>query len=146
MSAVIFQTEHAIFKFDRRDLTNQLNFLAIDNDSKEKTELLNLITTNRNEKILIPENHNWFEFIVPDLIDAGKGLVLCKTCDRNYDAIQLKIIEIGCGRSPVDIRREKKGVIKRLFTKKRKPPTMFGGWKIQCPEAHELTSIIWKTF
>ena len=146
MSVVIFQTEHAIFNFDRRDLPHQLNFLAIDYDSQEKTELLKLITTTRNEKILIPENHIWFEFIVPELIDAGKGSVLCKTCDRIYDAIRLKSIEIGCGRSPIDIRREKKGLIKRLFTKKRKPPEMFGGWKIQCPESHDLTSITWKTF
>ena len=86
--------------------------------------MLNLISADLIESIVIPEEPVYFDYIAVDLIGAGNGSALCKTCNKTYQAGQLKSIKVGCGGSPFDIKREKKGVIKRLFTKKRKPPTM----------------------
>jgi len=96
---------------------------------------------------VIPEEPVYFDYIALNLIDTGIGSAFCKTCNKTYLARNLKPIKVGCGQSPFDIRREKKGVIKRLFTKKRKPPTMWGGKGYNCPEGHNLISVItWKTF
>jgi len=109
--------------------------------------LLNLISADSEESIVIPEEPAYFEYIALDLIYAGKGSAFCKSCNKTYLARQLKSINVGCGQSPFDIKREKKGVIKRLFTKKRKPPAMWCGKGYNCPEGHNLISVItWKTF
>jgi len=86
-------------------------------DQDEVAKLLELISDDSIETILIPEEPVYFDYIVLDLIDAGKGSALCKTCNKTYMAGQLKPITVGCGGNPFDIKREKKGVIKRLFTK-----------------------------
>ena len=109
--------------------------------------MLELISDKSNETIVIPEEPVYFDYIALDLIAAGKGSVLCKACNKTYVARLLKPIKLGYGGSPLDIKREKKGVIKRLFTKRRRPPTMFAGKSFECPAGHNLISVItWKTF
>ena len=116
-------------------------------DRDEVAKLLELISIESNETIVIPEEPVYFDSIALDLICADKGSVFCKTCNKTYMARQLKPIKVGCGGSPFDIKREKIGLIKRLFTKKRKPPTMWGGKGYDCPAGHNLISVInWKTF
>jgi hypothetical protein len=96
---------------------------------------------------VIPEEPAFFEYITLDLIAAGHGSALCKSCNKTYLADQLKSTIVGFGGSPLDIQREKKSVFKRLFAKKRKPPTMFGGRGYECPAGHNLISVMtWKTF
>ena len=56
--------------------------------------------------------------IALDLFGAGHGFALCRTCNKTYEARQLKPINVGYDGNPFYIKREKKGVIKRLFTKK----------------------------
>ncbi len=73
--------------------------------------LLDLISTECNESIVIPEEPVYFDYIALDLIGAGNGSVSCKTCNKTYQAGQLKSIKVGYGGSPFDIKREKKGVI-----------------------------------
>jgi hypothetical protein len=113
----------------------------------EADKLLSLISADLYRVIRIPEEPAYFDFIALDLVDAGIGSALCKTCKKTYMARNLKPITVGCGGSPFDIKREKKGLINSLFTKKRKPPTMYGGKGYECPAGHNLLSvIIWKTF
>jgi hypothetical protein len=147
MRAVIFKTQNGVFKFDQKGVKKILRCNRSKYDLDEVANLQDLISTECNETIVIPEEPVYFEYIALDLIDAGIGSALCRTCNKTYQAGQLKSIKVGYGGSPFDIKREKKGVIKRLFTKKRKPPTMYGGKGYDCPEGHNLLSvIIWKTF
>ena len=107
---------------------------------------MKVISTASGETILIPNEHGYFGYVALDLIDAGKGSVTCKACNKIYKADELKPITVGHGRSPFDVNLKKKGGIKILFTKKQKMPAMFGGNGYQCPEGHELISMItWRT-
>ena len=147
MSAVIFQTVNVVFQFCQPEVKKQIVLKKSAYDTDEVKKLLNLISADSEESIVIPEEPAYFEYIALDLIYAGKGSAFCKSCNKTYLARQLKSIKVGCGQSPFDIKREKKGVINRLFTKKRKLPTMWGGKGYDCPVGHNLISVItWKTF
>ena len=147
MSAVIFQTVNVVFQFCQLEVMKQIVLKKTAYDTDEVNKLLNLISADSEESIVIPEEPAYFEYIALDLIYAGKGSAFCKSCNKTYLARQLKSINVGCGQSPFDIKREKKGVINRLFTKKRKLPTMLGGKGYDCPVGHNLISVItWKTF
>jgi len=145
--SVIFKTQNAVFKFDQKEVKELIVRKISDYDLDEVAKLLDLISADCNETIVIPEEPAYFEYIALDLIGAGHGSAHCKTCNKTYLAGQLKPITVGFGGSPFGIKIEQKGVIKRLFTKKRKPPTMCGGTGYECPLGHNLISVItWKTF
>jgi len=147
MRAVIFKTPNAVFEFDQKEVIEIILRNRPKYDLDEVAKLQDLISTEINETIVIPEEPVYFDHIALDLISAGNGSAQCKTCNKTYQAGQLKSIKVGFGGSPFDIKREQKGVIKRLFAKKRKPPTMYGGKGYTCPEGHNLISVItWKTF
>ena len=149
MRAVIFETQNAVFKFDQKEVKEIIRCNMSKYDLDEVAKLQNLISTEINETIVIPEEPVYFDSIALDLIrtGTGNGSVFCKICNKRYSVKQLKSIKVGFGGSPFDIKREQKGVIKRLFAKKRKPPTMYGGKGYTCPEGHNLISVItWKTF
>ena len=147
MRAVIFKTPNAVFEFDQKEVNDQIVLKKSAYDTDEVNKLLNLISPGNQETIVIPAEPVFFDSIALDLISAGNGSALCKTCNKTYTAGQLISIKVGCGQSPFDIKIEKKGVIKRLFSKRRKPPTMYGGKGYECPLGHNLISVItWKTF
>jgi len=147
MKTVIFNTMDAVFNFDQKEVVELIARKKSEYDLDEVTKLLEHISANTKDTIVIPEEPVFFDYIALDLIGVGHGSALCKTCNKTYLAGQLKSIQVGFGGSPFEIKREQKGVIKRLFTKKRKPPTMYGGKGYDCPEGHNLLSvIIWKTF
>ena len=145
--SVIFKTQNAVFKFDQKEVKELLSLKKSEYDLDEVAKLLDLISADHLESIVIPEEPNYFGRIAVDLLDAGHGSALCKSCNKTYLARQLKPIKVGYGGSPFGIKIKKKGVIKRLFAKKRKPPTMCGGSGYECPLGHNLISVItWKTF
>jgi len=147
MKTVIFNTMDAVFNFDQKVVVELIARKKSEYDLDEVTILLERILADSNETIVIPEEPAYFEYIALDLIGAGNGSVLCKTCNKTYLAGQLKSIQVGFGGSLLDIEREKIGMLKRLFAKKRKPPTIYGGKAYECPAGHSLISVItWKTF
>jgi hypothetical protein len=147
MRAVIFKTPNAVFEFDQKEVNDQIVLKKSAYYTDEADKLLSLISADLYRVIRIPEEPVYFDHIALDLISAGNGSAHCKTCNKTYQAGQLKSIKVGFGGSPFDIKREQKGVIKRLFAKKRKPPTMYGGKGYECPLGHNLISVItWKTF
>jgi hypothetical protein len=147
MKTVIFNTVDAIFEFNQKEVMELIARKKSEYDLDEVANLLEHISADSNETIVIPEEPAYFEYIALDLIGAGKGSALCKSCNKAYLAGQFKSIQVGFGGSLLDIEREKIGVLKRLFTKKRKLPTMYGGKAYDCPEGHNLISVItWKTF
>jgi hypothetical protein len=147
MRAVIFKTPNAVFEFDQKEVIEIILRNRPKYDLDEVAKLLELISADNIETIVIPEEPVYFDHIALDLISAGNGSAQCKTCNKTYQAGQLKSIKVGFGGSPFDIKHEKKSVLKRIFAKKRKPPTMYGGKGYTCPEGHNLISVItWKTF
>ncbi len=147
MSTVIFKNENAVFTFNQNEVKELIARKKSEYDLDEVAKLLEAISADNIESIVIPAEPVYFDLIAVDLIAAGNGSVLCKTCNKTYVASQIKPIKVGFDGSPLDIQREKKGVFKRLFTKNRKPPTMSGGKGYECPAGHNLISVItWKTF
>ena len=147
MSTVIFKTHNAIFTFNQNEVKELIVRKKSEYDLDEVAKLLKDILDKSNESMVIPDEPVYFSNIALDLIAAGYGSILCKTCNKTYVASQLKPIKVGFDGSPLEIQREKKGVIKRLFTKKRKPPTMSGGKGYECPAGHNLITVtIFKTF
>ena len=144
MNTVIFQTENAIFKFSQKKVKKRLICKQSDYDPDEITQLLELFSTDASETLLNSDEHNYFGYVLLDLISAGIGIVTCQICGKSYDAGQLKEFAVGHGKSPFNINQEIKGGI-RLF-EKRKNPSIFGGHEFLCPEGHTLISMeTWRT-
>jgi len=145
MNTVILKTENAVFQFDGDDVKEHLYVLATEYEFDEALSLLNRIKIPSADPFTIHEEDVYFEYIVVDLITAGKGSVICIVCDKTYKANQLKPIKVGHGKSPFDVNPGMKGGEKSLFIQKKRVP-MFGGGGYQCPEGHELISMItWRT-
>jgi hypothetical protein len=147
MSVAIFKNENAVFTFNQNEVKELVARKKSEYDLDEVAKLLEAISADNIETIEISEEPVYFDLIAVDLIAAGNGSVLCKTCNKTYVARQLKSIKVGFDGSPLEIQREKRGVFKRLFEKRRKPPTMSGGKGYECPADHNLVSVTtWKTF
>jgi hypothetical protein len=144
MKKVIFETEDALFQFDRKDVKRHLKFLEAEYGIDDVTRLLEFISTS-SKTIIIPDTHPYFGYITLDLISQGKGSVTCKPCNLTYQSKVLKSFTVGHGRSPFDARLEKIGGIRNLFRRKRNLPGM-GGKGYKCPEGHELIArVTWRT-
>lgn len=147
MKAVIFETPNALFEFNQKEVKEQIESKLSLYEIDETEKLLNLISAGNQETITIPEEPVFFPTIALDLIVAGKGSVFCTACNETYLAKNLKPVTIGSGESPLAILKDKQGLFSRLFKRKRKPPSMYGGTRYECSEGHSLISVItWKTF
>ena len=144
MNTVIFNSENATYKFDKKEVKERLICKQSEYDPDEITQLLELFSTDASETFLNSDDHHYFGHVAADLIGAGLGTVTCRICKKSYDSGQLKEFAIGHGNSPFEIKQEQKGGI-RLF-EKRKMPSRFGGHGLSCPKNHELIAMeIWRT-
>ena len=144
MNTVIFQTENAVFTFNKKEMRDHLIGKKTEYAPNENAQLLELISTYSNETIFNSGDDHYFGYVVLDIISEGIGTVTCKICGKIYGAGQLKEFAVGHGKSPFDINQEQKGGFS-LFVK-RKNSSMFGGRKFNCPEGHKLISMeTWKT-
>jgi hypothetical protein len=144
MNPVIFQTENAVFKFALTEVKERLIVPESEYNPREVFKLLDFISTDSDEIILNPDDHDYFGFVVLDLIGSGLGTVTCKICGKTYDTDHLKEFAIGHGKSPFNTNQEQKVGI-RLF-EKGKNPSMFGGKGYTCPNNHELIAMeTWRT-
>ena len=144
METVTFQTENAVFTFTQKEVKEHLIFKKTEYDPDELPRLLELISTDSDETILNPDDHNYFGYVVLDLISEGMGTMTCNICCKIYDAGQLKEISVGHGKSPFKINQQQKGGFS-LFGKRRMP-AMSGGKGFTCPEGHTLISMeTWRT-
>jgi len=144
MSAVIFKTVNAEFKFDQKEVKDFVARKKSEYDRDELAKLLRVISDKRYESFLNSDDHHYFEYVALGLIGDRRGIVTCKICDKTYDAGQIKEFALGHGKSPFKIKQKQKGGF-RLFNK-RKMPSMFGGKGYKCPAGHELIAIeTWKT-
>jgi hypothetical protein len=141
MHTVIFETQNAIFYFDVPDVVSSLKYYAIEHKVSEAAKLLLSIQSPSSESIKI--SFHYFGYIVLDLLGKGKGSVFCKPCQKAYLPVQLQPRPLGFGKSPFSVNFKEKGrIIRRLFGKKKRIICMRGGEAYDCPNGHELISMI----
>jgi hypothetical protein len=140
VQTVVFETDNAIFYFESSDAICHLKYYS-KQKVREAIKLLETISSSSSEVINIESDY--FGFIVLDLIKAGKGEAYCKTCEKIYCPGQLASLPVGFGESPFSVNfKEKEGIIRRLFSKKKRIIYMRGGEAYDCPNGHELISMI----
>ena len=145
MRTVSYQATDAIFQFDIDDVLNCLNYYVAEYKSDEAKDLIELLSSSSLDLISIPEENEYFGYIILNLIDEGKGSATCKTCDKTYQTSDLKLSTVGHGTSPFSIEEKHKGWI-NIFKKKKRNPPMSGGKEYKCQEGHTLISkLTWMT-
>ena len=146
MKTVFLVTQDAVFKFAQDNVKKIIRQNRSKYDLDEVSKLLNQISDGNDQRIIIPEEPVYFDRIALDLIAAGHGSTLCKSCNKWYAANRLKPVKVGAGENPFNFMMENSVTHNRLF-RKQKPPEMYGGKAYSCHEDHILISvIIWKIF
>ena len=141
MHTVIFESQNAIFYFDASDAISILKYYAIEHKVSEAAKLLLSIESSSSESIKI--SSGYFGYIVLDLLGKGKGSIFCKPCQKTYLPGELRSSPVGFGKTPFSVNfKEKGGIIKRLFSKRKQMMGMMGGEKYDCPNGHQLISMI----
>jgi hypothetical protein len=135
----MFENPNAIFDFELPDVIDRLKYYS-DQNVHQATKILDTVSSCPSPAIKVETDY--FGYIVLDLIKADKGHVYCKVCKEMYDSNQLTSRPLGLGKSPFSINlKEEGGIIKRLFTKKKRI-TGRGGEAYDCPNGHELIGMI----
>ena len=88
MKPVIFYTENAVFTFNKKAVKEQLICKKTEHVPYEITQLSELISTDTDLTILIPDDHDYFRYVALDLISKGMGTVTCYICGKKFDAGQ----------------------------------------------------------
>jgi hypothetical protein len=141
MYTAILETQNAIFYFDTSDAISVLKYYAIEHKVSEAAKLLLSIESSSSESIKI--SNEYFGFIVLDLLGKDKGSIFCKACQKTYQPTKLRSLPVGFGKSPFKVNlKEKGGIIRRLFSKKKRMMCMRGGEEYLCPQGHELIGMI----
>ena len=139
MRSVMYENRNAIFDFELPDVIDRLKYYS-DQNVHEATKILDAISSCPSQAIKV--TLDYFGYIVLESIKAGKGHVYCKACKEMYDSNQLTSRPLGLGKTPFSINlEEKRGIIKRLFSKKKRI-TGRGGEAYDCPNGHELIGMI----
>ena len=139
MKTVMYKNDNAIFDFVLPDVIDRLKYYS-DQNVHEAAKILDDISSSLSPTIRVETDH--FGYIVLDLIRAGKGHAYCNVCKKMYDSKELISRPLGFGRSPFEVNiREKGGIIRRFFSKKKQISGM-GGEAYDCPRGHELISAI----
>lgn len=143
MAAIRYETECGIFEFDHEDVIEKLAFYSKKKHIEEAIELIGIISPPVNEKITIPEDFRFIVCVIFDLLMEEKGFVKCKVCDIAYTPRDLKLTNFSHGKSPSEIKlpREQKEALK-TFHKNHDLPSMFDGKGYNCPQNHELITMI----
>ena len=141
MRTAIFETQNAIFYLDVPDAISILKYYAGEHKVSEAAKLLLSIESFSSESIKI--STHYFGYIVLDLLGKSKGSIFCKVCKKTYPPTKLRSLPIGFGKSPFSVNlKQEGGIIRRLFSKKKRMMGMMGGEKYECPNGHELISCI----
>ncbi len=147
MKTVVYTTENGVFEFNLQDAIDRLHFYASEYKVDDPIEILDFLKQSREDPINIPPEKDYFGYIILDLLKERKGSVFCKTCQTSYSPDQLKSVLTGHGESPFSVTIERRiGFFRRIFKGRQRLPGMHGGKGYECPQGHELISMItWKT-
>ena len=142
MAQIVFETDQAIFRFDTQLVIDHLQHLSRDHNWQDLQCCIDELSSNKAEEINFQTTPNWFDIIAVELLEQGKGQVLCRSCGRAYEPGSLSLFPIGFGKSPFDVTGAPHvSFFKRLFSRKRHMPGMFGGKGFRCPAGHDLISV-----
>jgi len=95
MPSITYETENAVFYFDKTDTISRLNRYLSDHKIDEAVKTMNFVSNSPGDPIRIPDDYDHFGHIALDLIGKGKGLVQCRTRSKTYQSSQLKPFSIG---------------------------------------------------
>jgi hypothetical protein len=84
MHDVIYETEKAIFKFSFNDTLQIIRHRAEKENVDDAFKLLGFFTASSTLPTIriTHEGHDYFGYIVLDLLSKNKGSVTCKSCQR----------------------------------------------------------------
>jgi hypothetical protein len=142
MSKIIFETDDAIFDFDRKLTIDCLKQRQTSLEIEELDNLIDVLSSQPDQSILTSVEHQYFGFVAIQLIKFGEGSAICKICGKRYHSNQLEAFTVEPGRTTFTAPSAKKGGLKRLFRKNPKPIGCSGGDGIKCPEGHMLIFMI----
>ena len=142
MNTAIFETEEAIFQFNRESVMERLEHRKSSYEIEELDLLLDVISSQPDQTILSSTDHQYFGFIALELLSAGKGSAFCKNCGKRYCSNQLEAFTVGPDEASFKAIKGKIRRFKSLFRKKLKPFGMYGGKGYKCSEGHELIFMI----
>ena len=146
MARVLFNTGSALLEFDREEVMEKISSFKERHRVATAAYLRELVSSTSEEPTIISPDMTNFRVLALELLGDGIGKVTCRACGKSYDARDLKRIKVGHGETPFSVGLERRGWIKRLFTKRLKLPGMLGGKGFACPQGHELISLItWRT-
>ena len=144
MREVYFEMENAILRFSYDDVVERLPYYESTLGTSELTTLRDVLSQS-DHSIRVSKEQYRSAYFALDLIEHGKEVVYCKACKRYYEAKELKRVVVAHGESPLSVDVKGRWTLRRLFGKKQRSP-LFGGKGYQCPEGHELISLVtWRT-
>ena len=142
MAQIIFETDHAIFRFDTQLVIDHLQHLSRDHNRPDLQRCIDELSSDKAPEIKFQTTPSWFGSVAIELLEQGKGQIFCKPCGRAYQSGSLSLFPIGFGKSPFDVTGiSHVSFFKRLFQCKRRMPSMFGGKGFKCPAGHYLIGI-----
>jgi hypothetical protein len=140
MRIVVYENDEASFMFSLSDVINQLQKHS-DQGIQDATELKNALSLSLSQVITV--HCDYFGCVMLNLLREGKGSVHCKVCGKAYLSNDLRSVPIGSRRNKItidDTGECKKGIIKRLFDRKKRTTAMIQGEKHICPNGH---AVLW---
>jgi len=141
MPTIVYETETAAFRFPLDDTLLLLKFCVTQTRVKEARQILKAIKSQSSEEVTI--SSLYFRYVVMELLKKGKGEVFCRRCGQIYPTSQLRHFLIGFGPYPFQINFQPEGgrTGKRI-KKKGRIPGLLGGQGFECPNGHDLISMI----
>jgi len=146
MARILFDTGSVLLDFDEKEVMERISSFTERHGVEIPIHLKELVSSSSDEATIIPPEMTNLRVLALELLGDGVGKVTCKSCNKTYDAKELKRITAGHGESPFSVPLERRGWIKRLFRKRVRVPGMLGGKGFACPQNHEVISLItWRT-
>jgi hypothetical protein len=142
MSMVIFETEEAIFQFDRKPVMELLELRKSSYDVQELDTLTQVLSSQPDQTILSSAEHQYFGYIALNLIKSSEGYAVCKSCEQKYSFNQIQAFNVGPDKATFKAVTSKKGGLKSLFRKKPKLPGMYGSKGYRCLNGHTLIFMV----
>ena len=86
MAKVSYETDDALFEFDLVEAIETLNHYASEYKDDEAAQLLDFIAESSDESVTLPEKHDYFGYIVLDLLSQEQGSIKYKSCSKTYSS------------------------------------------------------------
>jgi hypothetical protein len=161
MENVTYKTDDGNFEFPKSDVFEQLKHHKKRLNSLEADTIMKYLSCRYYQVNVVPSEYDYFTIIALELIEKGKGSVICRKCDKTYPAAELKSIKVGHGRTPFEENAHEKSNglklraifsgnwirvavdnIKNPFRKRNSHVPMWGGVGYACPKDHELITLV----